>query len=81
MAERDAVAASAIRSAMSAVDNAGAVDLSREPAPAGGPSAAIRLGVGAAAAEYQRLGRAAQAIRLKAEAAVLQSFLDAAHDP
>lgn len=99
---RDSIAVAAIRSALSAVDNAEAVDPSGAPAPAGGVIGDVRLGVGAgevarrelstqdvleivraeirdrasAAAEYERLGRVEQASRLKAEATVLQSFLE-----
>ena len=98
---RDGIAVTALRSAISAIDNAEAVDRSQAPAPIIGE---VRLGVGtggvprrelsaqevidlvraevgdriAAAAEYERLGRAEQASRLKAEATVLQSFLQTA---
>lgn len=101
--ERDTIAVAAIRSAMSAVDNAEAVDRSHAPPPTG-VIGDVRLGVGAgevarrelseddvleivraevgerriAAAEYERLGRAEQAGRLKAEAAALVSFLETA---
>jgi uncharacterized protein len=101
---RDSIAAAAIRSAMSAVDNAGALDASHAPEPTGGTIGAVRLGVGAAelprrelsardvieiirgevsdrmaaAAEYERLGRAEEASRLKAEAKALTSFLESA---
>jgi uncharacterized protein YqeY len=101
--ERDTIAVAAIRSAMSAVDNAEAVDRSHAPPPTG-VIGDVRLGVGAGevarrelseddvleivraevgerrigAAEYERLGRAEQAGRLKAEAAALVSFLETA---
>lgn len=101
--ERDTIAVAAIRSAMSAVDNAEAVDRSHA-APPTGVIGDVRLGVGAgevarrelseddvleivraevgerriAAAEYERLGRAEHAGRLKAEAAALVSFLETA---
>lgn len=104
MSRRDGIAAAAIRSALSAVDNAEAVDLSQAPAPTGGAIWDVRLGVGAgevarrelsaqdvvevvraevlerkaAADEYQRLGRAEEADRLRKEAEVLRSFLEAA---
>jgi uncharacterized protein YqeY len=100
----DRIAVAALRSAMSAVDNAEAVDRSHAPAPSGGTIGDVRLGVGAgevarrelsthdvieviraevmdrttAAAEYERLGRAEQASRLRAEAAALTSFLETA---
>ena len=45
---RDSVATVAIRSAMSAIDNAEAVDLSHAPPPKRGTVGDIRLGVGAA---------------------------------
>ncbi|MHB8612939.1 MAG: GatB/YqeY domain-containing protein [Candidatus Dormibacteraceae bacterium] len=101
---RDSIAVAALRSAMSAIDNAGAVDPSNAPAPTGGIVGNVRLGAGAAevarrelstqdaievvraevrdraaaAAEYERLGRAEQASRLNAEAAALASFLETA---
>ncbi len=52
---RDNIAVAAIRSAMSAIDNAEAVDASRAPAPKGGTSADIRLGVGAGEAARREL--------------------------
>jgi hypothetical protein len=99
LTERDAIATAALRSAVSAIDNAEAVDKPHNPG--------VRLGVGAgeiarrelsmreivevlrgevtervsAAAEYDRLGRAAQAARLRAEAAALSSLLDDAGGP
>jgi uncharacterized protein YqeY len=101
---RDAIAIAAFRSAMSAVDNAEAVDRSQAPAPTAGMIGDVHLGVGAgevarrelshhdvheivraeirdrtaAAAEYERLGRADHASRLSAEARVLTSFLETA---
>ena len=98
---RDGVAAAALRSAMSALDNAEAVDRSQSLRTQG-IVGEVRLGVGAgevprrelstqdvlevvrgevedgtrAAAEYERLGRADQAIRLQAEATALESFLE-----
>lgn len=92
--EQDEVAASALRSALSAVANAEAVD----PVPA-----KIRLGVGAgdvarrdltaveilailqaeiderthAAVDYERLGQDGRARRLRSEAAVLRSLVEA----
>jgi membrane protein DedA with SNARE-associated domain/uncharacterized protein YqeY len=103
LSARDSIAVTALRSAMSAIDNAEAVDQSHAPA-ATGVIGDVRLGVGAgeatrrdlstqdvleivraevnertaAAAEYERLGRAEQANRLNAEAAALQSFLETA---
>jgi len=97
---RDAAAVAALRSAMSAVDNAEAVDRSQAPPPTK-TVGDVRLGVGsgevarrelseqdvveillsevkereAAAAEYERLGRAEHAGRLRAEAAALVAFL------
>jgi uncharacterized protein YqeY len=101
LSARDAVATAALRSAISAIANAEAVDRSHEPPPTKA-TGNVRLGAGAAevarremsgedilavvgaevteraaaATEYERLGRTDQALRLKAEAAVLQSFLD-----
>jgi uncharacterized protein YqeY len=102
---RDGIAVAAFRSAISAIDNAEAVDRSQAPAPIIGK---VRLGVGAgegprrelsakefidvvrteigdriaAAAEYESLGRPEHATRLRAEATVLQSFLEIAlEDP
>jgi uncharacterized protein YqeY len=101
---RDSIAIAAFRSAISAVDNAEAVDRSQAPAPTSGMIGDVRLGVGAgevarrelsrqdmlevvraeirertaAAAEYERLGRADHASRLNAEAGVLMSFLETA---
>lgn len=101
MRGRDGIAVAALRSAISAIDNAEAVDRSQAPAPL---IREVRLGVGsgevarrelsgqevidavradigdriAAAAEYESLGLAEHASRLKAEAMVLQSFLETA---
>jgi uncharacterized protein YqeY len=101
---RDTTAVAALRSAISAIDNAEAVDRSLASKPAGGVIAAARLGVGvgdvarrelsrqdvveilrgeitertAAAAEYERLGRAEKANRLRAEAIALVPHLDEA---
>jgi uncharacterized protein YqeY len=101
---RDKIAVAALRSALSAIDNAEAVDRSHAPAPGGGTIGDVRLGVGAgevarrnlstqdvieviraevldrtiAAAEYERLGRADEASRLRAEATTLLSFLETA---
>jgi uncharacterized protein len=103
MNARDAAAVAALRCAMSAVDNAEAVDRSHAPPPTS-VIGDVRLGVGAAevsrrelseqdaveivraevteriaaASEYERLGRAEQATRLRAEAAALLTFLEAA---
>jgi uncharacterized protein len=52
---RDNIAAAAIRSAMSAVDNAEAVDVSRAPAPTGGVGGNVRLGVGSGEATRREL--------------------------
>lgn len=52
---RDNVTAAAIRSAMSAIDNAEAVDVSQAPAPKGGTGGNIRLGVGAGEAARREL--------------------------
>jgi len=52
---RDSVAALAIRSAMSAIDNAEAVDLSHAPPPKRGTAGDVRLGVGAAEAARREL--------------------------
>jgi uncharacterized protein YqeY len=104
LSARDGIAASAIRSAMAAIDNAGALDAGRTPVPTGGAMRPVHLGVGAAdvprrelsahevieivrhevhdrqaaAAEYERLGRAEKAGRLTAEAKALASFLETA---
>jgi uncharacterized protein YqeY len=101
MNARDADAMAALRSAMSAVDNAEAVDRSHAPPPTR-IVGDVRLGIGAgevarrelseqaiaeivlseveerhsAAADYERLGHAEQASRLRAEAAVLVAFLE-----
>jgi uncharacterized protein len=102
--EHDSIAIAALRSVMSAIDNAEAVDRSHAPPPTGGLIGDVRLGVGAgeaarrelstqdvlevvraevrernaAAAEYERLGRAEEASRLNAEAKALLSFLETA---
>jgi len=47
LSRRDTVAVAAFRSAMSAVDNAEAVDRSHQPPPTGGIIGDVRLGVGA----------------------------------
>jgi uncharacterized protein len=52
---RDRIAAAAIRSAMSAIDNAEAVDISQAPAPTAGTVGGIRLGVGAGEAARREL--------------------------
>jgi uncharacterized protein YqeY len=104
MSARDSIATAALRSAMSALDNAEAVSRSHAPAPTGGIVGDVHLGVGAgevarrnlsgedvvevvraeigeraaAATQYERLGRTEQASRLKAEATVLESFLETA---
>jgi uncharacterized protein YqeY len=101
---RDTTAVAELRSAISAIDNAEAVDRSLASKPAGGVIATARLGVGvgdvarrelsrqdvveilrgeitertAAAAEYERLGRAEKANRLRAEATALVPHLDEA---
>lgn len=101
LSSRDTIAVSALRSVMSALDNAEAVDESHAPGPSG---AYVRLGAGAgevarrvlsaqdvvdvvhaevedraaAAAEYERLGRADEASRLRAEASALESFMETA---
>lgn len=101
---RDRVAMSALRSALAAIDNAGAVPPEPAPAVATGPHIAgavtghgagevprralatgeteqiVRAGIAersAAAAGYERAGHAEQARRLRAEAAILASALDA----
>ncbi len=104
LSSRDTITVAALRSAMSAIDNAEAVDQSQAPAPAGRAIGNVQLGVGvaeaprrelsthevieivraevgdrmAAASEYARLGRTAQTITLRAEAAALMSFLETA---
>jgi uncharacterized protein len=104
LSSRDTIAVAALRSAMSALDNAEAVDQSHAPGPAVGAGWNVRLGVGAgeaarrelsaqdvieivhaevkdrtaAAAEYERLGRADEATRLRAEASTLESFIETA---
>jgi uncharacterized protein len=104
LSSRDTIAVAALRSAMSALDNAEAVDQSHAPGPTGGAGAFVRVGVGAgevarrvlsgqdvieivhaeledrtaAAAEYERLGRAEEASRLRAEAYALESFMESA---
>ena len=104
LSARDGIAATAIRSAMAAIDNAGALDAGRTPAPTGGAMRPVHLGVGAAdvprrelsaqevieivrrevhdrqaaAAQYERLGRAEKAGRLTAEAQALESILETA---
>ena len=55
MRARGGVATLAIRSAMSAIDNAEAVDLSHAPPPKRGTVGDIRLGVGAAEAARREL--------------------------
>jgi Yqey-like protein len=103
MSARDTIAVAALRSAMSALDNAEAVDRSHAPPPTS-VIGDVRRGVGAAevsrrelseqdaveivraevtertaaASEYERLGRAEQATRLRAEAAALLTFLETA---
>lgn len=52
---RDTIAVAALRSAMSAVDNAEAVDRSHAPAPSGGTTGDVRLGVGAGEAARRKL--------------------------
>jgi uncharacterized protein YqeY len=101
---RHKVATSALRSALAAIDNAGAVPPEPAHAVASGPhiaGAVTGLGAGeaprralatgeteqivkaeiaersAAAAGYERAGHAEQARRLRAEAAILASVLDA----
>lgn len=104
LSSRDTIAVAALRSAMSALDNAEAVDQSHAPGPKGGAGWNVRLGVGAgevarrvlsgqdvveivhaevedrtaAASEYERLGRAEEASRLRAEASALESFMETA---
>ena len=48
---RDAVAVSALRSALAAVENAGAVDAAQAPAPVSGPIAGAVSGLGASEVE------------------------------
>jgi uncharacterized protein len=52
---RDRIAVAALRSAMSAVDNAEAVDRSHVPAPSGGTIGDVRLGVGAGEVARRKL--------------------------
>ena len=104
MRARDSVAVSALRSALAALDNAGAVPPGPAPAAASGPhfaGAAAGLGAGevprrglaageaeqivraeiaereAAAAGYEGAGHGEQARRLRQEARILVSALDA----
>src|SRR4029077_19869663 len=49
------IAASAIRSAMAAIDNAGALDGAHPPEPTGGTVRPVHLGVGAAEARRREL--------------------------
>jgi len=80
---RDAVAVSALRSALAAIENAGAVEPGHAPAPGSGPIAGAVDGLGAAeveqrreaAREYAALGRTDRADRLHAEADVLAAHL------
>ena len=106
---RDQVARSALRSALSAIDNASAVPAGPAPAPgAGGPhfaGAVAGLGAGeaerrslseaevegivrmevadrrAAARDYDQAGRRDRADRLRREADVLASVIDAGQTP
>jgi uncharacterized protein len=55
LSARDTIATAAIRSAMSAIDNAEAVDLSHAPPPKGGIVGDVRLGVGAGEAARRQL--------------------------
>ena len=52
---RDKVAVAALRSALSAIDNAEAVDRSHAPAPSGGTIGDVRLGVGAGEVARRKL--------------------------
>jgi uncharacterized protein YqeY len=105
MKARDAVAVSALRSALAAIENATAVDAGQAPSSTAGPIAGGVAGLGAgevarrtltpadteallhtevdqrltAATEYAALGRADEAERLRAEAAVLSAHLPSAH--
>ena len=80
---RDAVAVSALRSALAAIENAGAVEPGHAPPPGSGPIAGAVDGLGAAeveqrraaAREYAELGRPDHADRLHAEADVLAAHL------
>jgi uncharacterized protein YqeY len=50
---RDAVAVSALRSALAAIENAGAVDTAQAPPPVSGPIAGAVAGLGASEVERQ----------------------------
>jgi uncharacterized protein len=66
MKARDAPAMSALRSALAAIDNAGAVDLSHAPQPEGGGpvhGATIRLGAGDVARRHLSELRIAEIVR------------------
>jgi hypothetical protein len=55
LAAHDKIAAAAIRSAMSAIDNAEALEVSQAPPPRGGIVGNVRLGVGAGEAARREL--------------------------
>ena len=74
---RDAVAVSALRSALAAVENAGAVEASHAPSPGSGPIAGAVAGLGASEVERRPVDvRAVVAAEVEHRRAAAREYVD-----